>query len=230
MRRGVAAALRDDRLRHQPVVDDDVGLLQRALGAERQQVLGAGTGADQRDVARRRSERGSRSSSDAERLGLGLVDPAGEDLLGDRPGEEARPEAAAVRGGGRASRPTRSRSRSARPARSPKAGASSRLDPRPDVAGKHRGDALAADGDGERRAVDDRRRVEVAKFGTIDDVDRHAGRAGERRGYRGRPPPTRSRRRPAPRRRDRPRSARRRASRRGRRSGRRRSPCRAPPA
>ncbi len=98
----VAAALRHDRLGHQPVVDDDVGLLQRALGAQRQQVLGARAGADQRDVAgpdRVDLER-------AQRLLLGLVDAAGKDLLGDRAGEEARPEAAAVGDGGerRASR------------------------------------------------------------------------------------------------------------------------------
>ena len=89
---GVATALRDDRVGHQPVIDDDVGFLEGALGAERQQILGAGTGADQRDVPddlRRDLER-------AERLVLGIADTAGEDLLGDRAGKEARPEAAAV--------------------------------------------------------------------------------------------------------------------------------------
>ena len=54
------------------------------------------------------------------------------------------------------------------------------LDAGADVAGKHRRDALAADGDGKRRAVDDRRRVEIAKLGTVDDVDRNAGLVGER--------------------------------------------------
>ena len=49
---GVAAAHGDDRLRHQRVMDDDVGFHQQALRAQRQQIFGARAGADQRDVAR----------------------------------------------------------------------------------------------------------------------------------------------------------------------------------
>jgi hypothetical protein len=41
-------------------------------------------------------------------------------------------------------------------------------------------DALAADRDRERRAVDDGRRIEIAKLGAVDDIDGHAGLMGER--------------------------------------------------
>jgi len=56
-----------------------------------------------------------------------------------------------------------------------------RLDAGAHVAGKNRSNALAADGNRQRRAVDDGRGIEVAKLGTIDDVDRHAGFMGERK-------------------------------------------------
>ena len=48
---GVAAAHGDHRLGHQRIVDDDVGFHQVPLGAQRQQVFGAWTGADQRHIA-----------------------------------------------------------------------------------------------------------------------------------------------------------------------------------
>ncbi len=47
----VAAAHGDHALRHQRVVHDDVGLQQDALGAQRQEVGGAGSRADQPDEA-----------------------------------------------------------------------------------------------------------------------------------------------------------------------------------
>ena len=118
-------------------------------------------------------------SSRSQRLVLGIADAAGEDLLGDRAGEEARPEVPAA--GGRVERP---RNAAAQALGETGEIAESRrehaLDAGADMAGEHRGDAFAGDGDGKRRAVDDRRRVEIAKLGPVDDVDRHAGLAGER--------------------------------------------------
>ena len=43
---------------------------------------------------------------------------------------------------------------------------------------KHRSGAFRADGDGERRAVDERRREEIAKFRPVDRVHRNACGAG----------------------------------------------------
>ena len=180
---GVAAPLGDDRLGHQAVIDDDVGFLEGALGAERQQILGARTGADQRHMAGEVRP----DLEHPERFALGVLDAAGKDLLGDRPGEEARPEAAAL--GDRAERPRHALAQPlGKPGEVAEGRGKQRLDPGADVARKHRRHALAADGDRKRRPVDDGGRVEVAKLRPVDDVDRHAGFLGERHGFPGRSP------------------------------------------
>lgn len=48
-----------------------------------------------------------------------------------------------------------------------------RLDPRPDQPRQHRRIAFGGDGDGDRGAIDDRRGVEIALVGLVDDVQRH---------------------------------------------------------
>ena len=110
---------------------------------------------------------------------FGVVDVAGENLLGDGAGKETRPEAAAVGNGAKRLRHAFAQA-IGKPGKIAEGGRQHRLDAGADVAGENRGDAFAADGDGERGAVDDRRRVEIAHLGAVDDVDRHAGFAGER--------------------------------------------------
>ena len=148
---------------HQPVVDDDVGLLQRALGAERQQVLRPGpapTSETWPDAAGSISSVRSASSSAS-------ASAAGKDLLGDGAGEEVRPVAAAVgeRGERRADAAAQRLGERGKIAERRR---QHRLDAGADLAGEHRRDALAADGDGKRRAVDQGRRIEIAKLGTVD--------------------------------------------------------------
>ena len=90
---GVAPAHGDDGVRHQRVVDDDVGLLEDALGAQRQEIGRAGAGADQPDEAVLGVVRSASRSRVAE--AARLLDVAGERGVGDRAIEEGRPEAAA---------------------------------------------------------------------------------------------------------------------------------------
>ena len=89
---GVAAAHGDDRLGHQRVMDDDVGFHQQPLGAQRQQVFGAGPGADQRDMAVARLRRRRSSSAPPARRLVGMADLHGARR---RAAEEVVPEAAA---------------------------------------------------------------------------------------------------------------------------------------
>ena len=219
----VAAALRDDRLGHQPVVDDDVGFLQArwARSVSRSSAPGPAPTSETWPAW------SGSISSDAERLA-----PRPRRCGRRRPSRRSAPEKKRAQKR-RRSATERERPRDALAQALGEAGEvaegrrQQRLDAGADVARQHRRDALAADRDGERRAVDDRRRVEIAKLGTVDDVDRHAGLVGERpdlavallragggEDQRGAGEVGE-------------RSARRRASRHGRRSGRRRSPCRA---
>src|SRR5690606_34807051 len=86
----VAPSLRHDSLRHQPVVDDDVGLLQGALGAQRQKILRPRPGPDERDMPS--AQRCNLEHADG--VLLRLLNTSREYLLGDCAGEEARPVAA----------------------------------------------------------------------------------------------------------------------------------------
>lgn len=54
---------RKDVLCHQPVIQDEIGLLQAAQRAQRQKIGGTGAGANQRNPATRRGERGSHSAA-----------------------------------------------------------------------------------------------------------------------------------------------------------------------
>ena len=56
---GVAPRALQHRLAHQPVIENDVGLLQQLQRAQCQQVRVAGTGADQIDLAQCRCARGA---------------------------------------------------------------------------------------------------------------------------------------------------------------------------
>ena len=98
---------------------------------------------------------------------LGVVAGAGDEVLVEPPrlrlGQQLR-HAIAQR-----------RRRAAR--RCPSSGASMRLDPRPHQPRQHRRLALGRDRDRQRRAIDDRGRVEIALLGHVDDVERNAARA-----------------------------------------------------
>ena len=169
----VAAAHGDDRLRHQPVVHDDVGFLQDALGAQRQQV--------RRARARRRPARQSRWSAPSDWV---------SSREASRRASSGRPASAAS-----ATRPSKkadqkrrrgwpfgsTRSAAARK-ESPSCASSAelrrqhRLDAGAEFLRKHRAGAGRGDRHGDRRAVDDGRRVEIAELGDIDGVRRDVPR------------------------------------------------------
>ena len=170
---GVAAAHGDDRLRHQRIVDDDVGLHQQALGAQREQVFGARTGADQRDWPSQRPV----STAERRRRAAALGGMAG--LPSRAPARRRRNRARS--GGGQlplgSSRSAASRNDCASAASAPSDGDSSgsiwariiwaSTGPAPSVP------IATAD----RRAVDDRRREEIAELRPVDGVDGNAGAA-----------------------------------------------------
>ena len=88
---GVTPTHGDDRLRHQRIVNDDIGFHQQAMGAQRQQIFRAWACADQRDVSLRR--RVAQEQFGGGLAGLGrMADFHG---AGRRAGEEIVPEAPA---------------------------------------------------------------------------------------------------------------------------------------
>ena len=100
---GIAAREIEHFGRNQPVVQHDIGILQRSQRAQRQQARIARTGADQRDFALRTSaalreaRRASRRCARAT-LELRRIFAAREHVGGERAVEEVFPEAAARAG------------------------------------------------------------------------------------------------------------------------------------
>ncbi len=159
---GVPPAHFDDRVGDQLVVDDDVGGLQQALRAQRQQIFGTGTSPDQPDLAGRaggvRFEQGFGFANAAHQIfvkaaGLGFAQH-GRDALTERTGETRK--AAEV-------------------------GWKQRFDTRADQPREYRRIALGGNRNRQRGAVDDRGREEIAFAGDVDDVHRNA--AGPRVGF-----------------------------------------------
>ena len=167
----IAPAHGDDGIRHQRVVHDDVGLLQQALRAQRQKVLGSGTGADQPDEAGFLVA----GVEQALRLAARRIRAPGLQMGSDRAGEEAGPEAAALDAAGNDAHDRVAEALG-------KAGEITglarqhRLDARADVTGEHRADAGGGDGDGDRRAVDQSADIEVADLRPVDGIGRNAER------------------------------------------------------
>ena len=167
---GVAAPRRDDRLRHQRIMNDGVGLHKQALRAQGQKVFGTRPGADERDMAGRRP---GRQKQFARRF-VCQSQIAAFRRAGRSAGEEIAPEAApavalgqqmvggiAERGGEHGERTQRRRQHL--------------VDARADHLGKHRSGPFRADGHRHRRAIDQRGGEEIAEFRTIHGVGRNAG-------------------------------------------------------
>jgi len=176
---GLAPREVDDAGVDQPVVEHDVGLLHQPERAEGQQVGVARSGADEIDLAERRRSAvfGGALERRGERL-LGRRLIARQHQLGNRPVERAFPEtpprdrrfelvvdlgAGAAGEGGEAA----------------VGGGDQCFEPRAQQAAEQRRRATGRNRDDQRRAVEDRRRDEVAEVGAVGDADRNAG-AGER--------------------------------------------------
>lgn len=175
---GVAAPHVDDRLRHERVVDDRIGLHQHALGTQGQQVLGARAGADQPDMPlgtpRRRKQRIGRPAGSGRVVCI--------DRVGDIAREETAPEDAA-----------RDAARHA-PfggipvfGRKPRQPAERRRQHLVDAGADHLGEngtrPFRTDRDGDGGAVDDSRRVEIAEFRLVDGISRNLLRPGGRHDF-----------------------------------------------
>ena len=169
MRSRVAAAHGDDCLGHEPVVHDHVGFLQDALGAQREQVRRAGPGADQPHEALVGGiGLGEQARGEAARF----VGTARQRGIGDAAFEEGRPEAPArlafrqnaIGGGAEGIAELRQQAQLRR---------KHRLDAGAQFLRKHRAGAGGGDRHGDRGAVDDGRRVEIAEF--RDDRRRSPG-------------------------------------------------------
>src|SRR5690554_426707 len=89
---GITPALRQNLFWNKAIVDDDVGFLERAEGAQGEEIGGAGAGPDKGDMP---VEIGIYFQG-TQRISLGVAGIAGKNFLSDRPGEEARPETAAL--------------------------------------------------------------------------------------------------------------------------------------
>ena len=165
----VAAAHRDDGFGHERVVHDDVRLLQDALGAKRQEIGCARSGADQPDEALRRRRRLRVRRREASRR-ASPVRPASA-ASATRPSKklDQKRRRGWPFGSTRSAAPRKESPRlreRAEPHRQ------HRLDAGAELLRQHRAGAGRGDRHGDRRAVDDRRRVEVAEVGDIDGVDR----------------------------------------------------------
>ncbi|EZQ16479.1 hypothetical protein CF98_40260 [Halopseudomonas bauzanensis] len=172
---GIAAPHGNHGVRHQRVMQDDVGLHQKPLRPERQKVFRPRTGPHQSHMAGRCVGTGEHGGSHRMRA----RDIAPGNGARRRPLEELTPEATARRAFGKqllrriakgdGQRSERAQRRRQHP-----------VDARTNHLGKNRPGTLRADGDRDRGAIDQRRGEEIAKLGPVDRVDLDAESTGIR--------------------------------------------------
>ena len=178
---GVAPAHGEDRLGHAAVKGQGVGGEQQAVGAQREQVGISRPGADDEHAPRRpgiggfvelgkRKRGGGRDMAGKREVGRSAFEQAGpEPPADDRIAQP--PQHAFAHLGGEFAEPA-------------EGGRQQRLDHPPQLHRQHRGVAVGGDGDGNRRAVDDRGRGEIGQMRPVDHIDRHAGSPHPRRNAR----------------------------------------------
>ncbi len=162
----------------EPVVEDDVGCLQRAHGLERQQLRIAWTGADEEHAALRRLclHRGfDRFAHQA----AGFFVFTGKGRFARRAVEHAFPELAA-RASCRKLLGDRLAELSGKSRKRIEPGMKLALEPGAQALGEHGRGTLGADGDRHLAAIDDRRHDEAAQRRLVGHVDGHAERPRHR--------------------------------------------------
>ena len=174
--RRVAARERKHLVRNQAIVQDHVGVLQRAQRVQRQEPGIARSGTDQHDGAApsvRFASSIDRSSSRS-----AATRRRARSSSATRPRTTLRIEPAARREIRERARLMRPRQRSSSSASGPNDSSSSRLEALADEPREHRRRAAARYRDHERRAIDDRRHDEARQLRVVDDVDEQVARRG----------------------------------------------------
>jgi hypothetical protein len=173
---GVTARQRQNLVRDQPVVDQDVGALQQPVRLEGEKIGIARSSADEMHHAGRRrlaAETVQQPDQFAARPDLvagkrQLADPALEYAIPEAAPRARHDEGAAhllAEDVGEASQPTQRRRQAA-------------FDLGANTGGQHRCGPPRRDGDRDRRAIDDRGHDEARQPGPVDDVDRNAAPLG----------------------------------------------------
>ena len=171
---GVAAGQVHDPVADEAVIDDDVGLGQKAQRLERQQFGIAGTGADKMHDA----FAGRMVFERLQRLFHGFVNTACARRLGGGGGQNLLPDAAAVVDIAEPFAQRRAQGFGERG----DMGFGRRyggLDAAARLARQHRRGSARGDADAQGAAIDDGREMEVAEVGIVDHVQRRAGLTGE---------------------------------------------------
>ena len=182
--RGVAADAIENFGRHQFVVENDVGVLQRAQRLDGEQIRIARPGADQRHPALglavlARAGEGGRIGDFVQRL-FGLVLAAGEHQRADRAIDHALPEAAAQREFGNA-RMHRFAKAADEAGEIADARRQHRFDALAHAARHHRRGAAGADGNDDVAAIDDRGKDESGMREVVHHIDGQPDRLRARR-------------------------------------------------
>ena len=182
--RGIAAHAVENFRRDQFVVENDVGILQRAQRLDGEQIRIARAGADQRHPALGLAVCVAPAKADGigdrvQRV-FGLVLAAGQHQRADRAVDHALPEAAAQRefGNARMHRLAKAADEAGEIA---DARRQHRLDALAHAARHHRRSAAGADGDDDIAAIDDRGKDESRMREVVHHIDGQADRLGARR-------------------------------------------------
>ena len=167
-------------LRHQPVIDHDIGALQQAMGLQGQEIGIARAGADQMHHSSDRCRLIARAIEHADQFAPRADLVAGQRHLADAAGKDAVPEAPPrARLGQRAAHLL---AEDLGEARHPTdGGRQDALDLGLELARQRRRRAAGRDGDGDRRAVDDRRHDEARELWRVDHVHRYRAALGRQR-------------------------------------------------